>query len=361
MAGWVIAAAACSASPAVVGSADSGAGDAAVEASSPSPVAGTAVPDPPDTGCAVSIDSDPKNCGACGRDCLGSACLKGLCRPELVATALKDPWYLALDAANVYWTDVTGGAITRVDKAGLTAPIELAVAESGPFAVAVDAAHVYWTNRGDGTIVRANKDDGGARTVLAMSDGPREIALDDASIYWSAEGSDASTGGVFRAAKDGAAPVALAPRGGSPMGLALAGPRVCWADHALGKIFVLPEAAGPAREIASGLASPSRLATDDARVFWLSDTDDAVQSAPLGGGPATTLATGKRVTIGGIAVDLTSVYWVNSGAGTLSRVAKSGGAPLTLAAGQVVPVAVAVDATHVYWTTRGGSIFRVAK
>jgi hypothetical protein len=39
-----------------------------------------------DAGCEADVASDPKNCGACGHDCLGGACDAGACQPALVTT-----------------------------------------------------------------------------------------------------------------------------------------------------------------------------------------------------------------------------------------------------------------------------------
>ena len=46
--------------------------------------------------------SDPKNCGACGHDCLGGACTAGQCRPVAIWTGRADP-PLYVDAEYVYW------------------------------------------------------------------------------------------------------------------------------------------------------------------------------------------------------------------------------------------------------------------
>src|SRR6476661_8455452 len=36
-------------------------------------------------GCSASLETDPKNCGACGHDCLGGKCEGAICRPFSVA------------------------------------------------------------------------------------------------------------------------------------------------------------------------------------------------------------------------------------------------------------------------------------
>jgi hypothetical protein len=52
----------------------------------------------------VNLESDPKNCGACGRDCLGGICSSGKCQPFVIATTTDSqvPW-LTVDATHVLW------------------------------------------------------------------------------------------------------------------------------------------------------------------------------------------------------------------------------------------------------------------
>src|SRR5215467_10227089 len=97
----------------------------------------------PDTGsdaCAgVYLSSDPKNCGACGHDCLGGTCVTGICQPVIIANGVTDLEGLAIDAANVYWTDAIGGGVFSCPLAGCTGgPIPIAVSVASPTAIMSD-------------------------------------------------------------------------------------------------------------------------------------------------------------------------------------------------------------------------------
>ena len=55
----------------------------------------------------VDLQGDPLNCGVCGHDCQGAACVAGVCgpAPQVLASG-QAPAYLAVDAENVYWINV---------------------------------------------------------------------------------------------------------------------------------------------------------------------------------------------------------------------------------------------------------------
>ena len=94
-----------------------------------------------------------------------------------VASGLRNPGQIVLDATSVYWLDEGDGSIQKLDKTtpgglptniatGETAARRIAVddvnvygraltkaaSKAGPFAIAVDASGLYWANVGDGTI-----------------------------------------------------------------------------------------------------------------------------------------------------------------------------------------------------------------
>jgi hypothetical protein len=54
--------------------------------------------------CTVSCDgsctdtnTDPNNCGACGHNCLGGACVAGQCQPVILSANQSQPTFLTLD------------------------------------------------------------------------------------------------------------------------------------------------------------------------------------------------------------------------------------------------------------------------
>lgn len=54
----------------------------------------------------INTQSDGKNCGAVGHDCLGGQCQAGLCQPMLIAQYLGEPLSMALGATFVCETNI---------------------------------------------------------------------------------------------------------------------------------------------------------------------------------------------------------------------------------------------------------------
>src|SRR5262245_28736327 len=55
-------------------------------------------------GVCVATDSDAKNCGTCGHDCLEGGCLSGKCQPIELTEGLDQPSALALDDSGLFFT-----------------------------------------------------------------------------------------------------------------------------------------------------------------------------------------------------------------------------------------------------------------
>jgi sugar lactone lactonase YvrE len=66
----------------------------------------------------------------------------------------NDPGGIAVDSANVYWTNNNSGTVMKIPVGGGTA-VTVAANQSGPLGVAVDATSVFWTNYSGGTVMKA--------------------------------------------------------------------------------------------------------------------------------------------------------------------------------------------------------------
>jgi sugar lactone lactonase YvrE len=106
-----------------------------------------------------------------------------------VATLQNGLGRIVLDSSSIYWTATSDGTVMKASLDGGT-PTTLAVAQSFPTGIAVDGANVYWTNyQGAGSCtlgaVMRVPIGGGQPTVLAANQlFPDGIAVDGASVYW---------------------------------------------------------------------------------------------------------------------------------------------------------------------------------
>jgi hypothetical protein len=125
---------------------------------------------------------------------------------------------IQVSATSVYWTissEVPSeGALLEVPKRGGNV-VTLA---SGIFgeSVAVDNDSVYWSRFDDSAalLMRMPRNGGTAMVLASTSSVPDAIVLDESYVYWTTPGTPrGDAGGVWAVAKNGGAPVMLAPGG----------------------------------------------------------------------------------------------------------------------------------------------------
>jgi hypothetical protein len=120
----------------------------------------------------TSLATDPLNCGSCGHDCLGGACVAGLCQPVVLGSELTNPSAVALSDTHVYLREGPQGAgrILRIPKAGGNAePVAQGV--SNLVGVAIGGEQLYFASGnaatlGEGQVLRADLD---GTNLLAFS------------------------------------------------------------------------------------------------------------------------------------------------------------------------------------------------
>ena len=229
-----------------------------------------------DGGCG-DLATDPRNCGSCGHDCQGGACIGGRC-----------------------------AAIVLVPSTG---------------ANKADQGQLYWTTYDDGGVHRAPLDGGAIATYVANLKNPGCFALDSAKAVYVSQFKD---GGVVRANGNTIVPVIAGHDG--PWGVALDGTHLYWTDYGAGAVWRSDLDGGSAMSISTNEVHAGCLALDATHLYWVTagDSDAAVAGSvrrwPLDGGPVETFVQlGAEL---GIAVDDTSVYFSNTGGTQIYRIAK---------------------------------------
>jgi hypothetical protein len=302
-------------------------------------------------GCAADVNTDGKNCGRCGHDCLGGTCTAGACDPVTLAQALNQPGGIALDDANVYFA-------TAVSTAGAT--------YSSPLGVAVDGTTLYiaayaGSLGGIFTCSLASCDATLKRLTATAYD--RFVEVANSSIYFTTE-SD-----VRRMQPDGGAEVAIGSAT-QPYALAVDATHVYFTSgqSQLQRVQI----DGGAQMDVGALTSPTNVsfvAVDSDHYYWAFTDQATTKGQVLGGAKSAAVASLSFTSTGedslGVASDDVNVYWANGGTyngsaangdGQLLTCPKAGcnGAPRVLAKQLSGAGQIRTDANAIYWVEYGG-------
>ncbi len=319
-------------------------------------------------GCETNLLANPKSCGWCNHDCMGTACMNGLCVPTTLAAGQSSPGNIAQDADYVYWANsVQNGAIMRIAKTG-TAPEVVAPSSNPPGGLAVDVAAIYWSESMDNSSVwrldKSGIEDGGAAVALATGQGmSMTLTVDDGAwVYWCT----ATT--VRKVPKAGGTVAYVATNMGHPGGIIWNLGFLYWTDAVGGNVYGVDTPDGPVVKVATGQSFPTGITADFTTLYW-ADMLTVPDAGPAGIMAMTkadptqlTLLAGSQSSPLGVAESGSYVYWTNNVSGEVMRTAKTGGTPQKLAQGQGAPSGIVVDESWVYWTSRDdGKVMRVAK
>jgi hypothetical protein len=298
-----------------------------------------------DGGCG-DPQTDPHNCGGCGHDCDGGACVSGACAPlpaNTLATGLYAPSAIAVDANAVYWLDWGtpvggGGKIPPIYAGAQVLSCAKGGCGNGPTALATMSP----------------------TSGLESPFVPSAMAMDIASVYWPRGGD------VVSCAKGGCGcNPGLVGSVGDVTAIGLSPSMLYVAQYALGQLAMCPLPGCSSVTItASHVVGADGIALDTTYVYWV-DSNGEMLRCPLSGcnGAPQSLWRGApgstQAGTVGIAVDATNVYWTNAQPftyGSVMQCAKEAcaGTLVTLAAGRDEPRGIAVDGTNVYWTDAAG-------
>jgi hypothetical protein len=295
-------------------------------------------------GCETNGVSDGTNCGSCGHDCLGEACVDGACQAAMLIHASNTIADIALDATDVYFTAPDAGQVMVVSKTG--GPFGILAYVESPGAIAVDDQDVFFATQ---TAVMKAAKTGGGYEVLAWDDTVADLAIDADFVYWV---TDLDCGSVKRIPKTGNNGVTLASNQGLPWAVAVDESFVYWLEAQSNRVMKLDKS-GAGVPVPLAVEPLARhLAVDGSDLYFT--TSNGVATVVSTGGGAVTLAESSATAI---TTDDIYVYWVGAG---IHRISKAGGAPERRTLGDAIGSAIAVDSTHVYFG-ESGRVLRSAK
>lgn len=244
-----------------------------------------------------------------------------------LATGLGGVNEVAVDNANLYWTEESGtgaGAIQSVPKTGGAVTVLASGLPAGstydvfaPRGLTLDANYVYWGEiTGGGAIRRVPKGGGQVLDIGRGEGGVNWLTLDSAQTYFYFNGGSA---GYYRRPLGGGATDTLATAVGSNIvgGIALDASSVYWVDLVNpGSVFRVPIAGGSPVYLVTNLNNPHNVAIDNSYIYYGFSAGPglgAVYQLPKAGGTATALPYCRPQGVEGpqwIAVDSASVFFI---------------------------------------------------
>jgi hypothetical protein len=311
-------------------------------------------------GCVANVTSDPKNCGACGHDCLGGSCESGACLPFRFGFIDASAESIATNDAGVYWVVQNGSAVLECPLAGCTSPGSVlagslsntvALAAVGPTLAVLDSndLQAVTTPAGAATMVYPPSsftinsgytvctDGAGHLAVASSSNGQRTV--DRIFIDGGGLGNLAYTNNL------------------SAVGCGAG--HLFWQRNDVGydTIYACADPAdcgAPASIYPGPNTTETHITATVDQVYFTRRSQGTLNRCALAGCvQPTILYTG--VDLNGVALDGQFVYFTSGTGGIVARCTQDGcGASYTaLATNQINPHALIVTDTAIYWATDG--------
>jgi len=324
----------------------------------------------------VDVQMDSHNCGRCGHDCLGGACVSAVCQVVTIATGQGRAFVVGTDIQFVYWGG-DGGPIAKksLDNTGSIIPLVPAPTYTeAAYAMVVTPDALYWGNDWKDKGLRGcalPSCVGGAQNLVTGTYNVHAVISNATRgvVYY-----DQGNSIVQKAVPIGN-PAPLTATAAGVNALAIDSSFVYWVETTGTQIYAMnkiPLAGGAITTLASNRTGDIHsLAVGPSMLYWAENVSASgpatIRSAPLPSGvPAATEPTKIADVVGTVrtvATDATHIYFANRTGNSIQRCPLAGclGAPPVFAPASGGPWGLAVDARAVYWVTESGIVARLAK
>jgi hypothetical protein len=199
--------------------------------------------------------------------------ISGTGTPVTLATDLEDPYGIAVDSENVYFTTYGGGRVKKVPIGGDV--VTLAEGLNEPCYIAVSGGNVYWTDYGDGTVqtISTSGTGPGTPTTLATDEAgsaANGIAIANGTVFFAANNATASIWSV--PTTGGGAATAIVPQQAYPWDVAADSTNVYWSNNDdPGSIAMASQSGSNVVTLAAFLDDPTAIAIDSTGVYTAGD------------------------------------------------------------------------------------------
>ena len=227
-----------------------------------------------------------------------------------LASALNFPYGIAIDASNVYWAENNNPNLgffgAKISKVAISGGVKTLLAShpanligclncpARAYSVAVDAANVYWTEIDQGGVWKVGINGGTLTTLstVAYPGAPAGIMVDSTSVYWIEDAA------IKKTPTGGGTVTTIATTTGVPVDIAIDSTSIYWTEGTTIKKVGLN--GGVVTVLASSVEASS-IAVDAANVYWIDGM--YLNKVAKTGGYVQLIAFPVYGTGGGLAVD----------------------------------------------------------
>ena len=257
----------------------------------------------PTIACSIPTDSDPMNCGACGRSCLGGECKGGKCSAaRLIDGVFQHPLGIGVSRGKLYVGD--DNTLVQADLDGTNLKVVVSSIDAS-YVFGNDDA-VFFSEDNSKKVKRwAHPEDGTTTDVTGVIDAVSGVAVFGSGLYYTRYTDEGSGGGIYRVPLAGGASTKLKAwnhaetvtvadgkvyfagdgqdvaellhddgttdeifSGGGTTGIAIRGDDAFVTLQGAGQVFHVSLSTKAKEMVASGLKGPSAIVATPNAIYW---------------------------------------------------------------------------------------------